>query len=389
MSLCRRLPPGAAAMLLLPVHCRCIYGGLPVKQAFPCLCTNNTTKGGAGTAEISGRIGRAFASGAPRLNIGRAVQKIMKPAIHDAGRMSNTPGRPPFRGRLSRRSTLVAYSFILPNFIGFLCLTLMPILFSFLLSFMEWDSANPIKFVGLANFAKTYGDETFKISFINTIYYTLGTVPLTVLFSLLLAIVLNRRIMGKVFFRSVFFFPYVASLVAVTVVWNMLFHPDMGPVNGMLSFLGVQNPPRWSASIQWAMPTVIGLTIWKSTGYYMIVYIAALQGIPKDLYEAATIDGATAWQQFRKITGPMLTPTTFFVVMMLTISSFKVFDTIYIMTQGGPGRATNVLVYHIYNTAFIKFQFGYASAISVILFAMVLAITLIQFRVEKKWVSYM
>lgn len=291
--------------------------------------------------------------------------------------------------KLERRNTLIAYSFILPNFLGFLCFTLIPVLFSFILSFMQWDSANPIKFVGLDNFAKMFNDETFKISFANTLYYTAGTVILTLIASLILALILNKNIKGRVIFRAIFFFPYVASLIAVAVVWNMLFHPDMGPVNSLLVSLGISNPPRWSASVEWAMPTVIGLSVWKGMGYYMIVYLAALQGIPSELYEAAVIDGANSWQQFRYVTLPMLTPTTFFVVMMLVISSFKVFDTIYIMTQGGPGRATYVLVYHIYNTAFIRFEFGYASAISVVLFLVVLAITLVQFRTEKKWVSYM
>lgn len=289
----------------------------------------------------------------------------------------------------ARRNALVAFTFIAPNFIGFLCLTLLPVAFSFVLAFMEWDSANPMTFVGFDNFLKMPKDSTFRISLVNTLLYALGTVPLTLVCALGLALVLNRKLIGKVFFRSVFFFPYVASLVAITVVWNMLFHPEMGPVNSLLHAIGIQNPPRWAADIHWAMPTVIGLSVWKGMGYYMVVYLATLQGIPRELTEAATIDGANAWQLFRKITLPMLTPTTFFVVMMLVIGSFKVFDQIYIMTQGGPGRATNVLVYHIYNTAFIKFEFGYASAISTVLFFIVLAITVLQFRMEKKFVSYL
>lgn len=289
----------------------------------------------------------------------------------------------------ARKNALVAFSFIAPNFIGFLCLTLLPVLFSFILAFMKWDSANPLEFVGFDNFLKMPKDSTFRISLANTLWYALGTVPLTLVCALSLALVLNRNLLGKVFFRSVFFFPYVASLVAVTVVWNMLFHPDMGPVNSLLHAIGVTNPPRWAADIHWAMPTVIGLSVWKGMGYYMVVYLATLQGIPRELTEAATIDGANGWQLFRRITLPMLTPTTFFVVMMLVISSFKVFDQIYIMTQGGPGRATNVLVYHIYNTAFIKFEFGYASAISTVLFVIVVLITIIQFRMEKKYVSYL
>ena len=287
------------------------------------------------------------------------------------------------------KKNLVAYSFILPNFLGFMILTMIPILFSFVLSVCEWDSANPIKFVGLDNFTRMLTDDTFKISMKNTLYYAVGTVPVTMFLALMLALLMNSKIKGVVAFRAIIFFPYVASLVAVAVVWNALFHPDMGPVNSLLSMIGVQNPPRWSASTTWAMPTIIGLSIWKSVGYYVIVYLAALQGIPRELYESAKIDGANSFQRFCCITWPMVTPTTFFVTIMLTIFAFKVFDIMYITTQGGPGRATNVLVYHIYNRAFIGFEFGYASALSVVLFAIVLIVTIIQFRTEKKFVSYL
>lgn len=291
--------------------------------------------------------------------------------------------------KYKRKRTLIAYSFILPNFIGFLLLTMIPIVFSFILSVCEWDSANPIKFVGFDNFIKMASDDTFRISMINTLYYAVGTVPVTMILSLLVALLMNCKIKGVVFFRSVVFFPYVASLVAVGVVWNALFHPDMGPVNSLLVAIGITDPPRWSASTTWAMPTIIGLSIWKSVGYYVIVYLAALQGIPGELYEAAKIDGANSFQRFRRITWPMVTPTTFFVTIMLTIYAFKVFDIMYITTQGGPGRATNVLVYHIYNRAFIGFEFGYASSLSVVLFVIVLTVTIIQFRTEKKFVSYL
>lgn len=289
-----------------------------------------------------------------------------------------------------RKRTLTAYASILPNFLGFVLLTLIPVMFSLILSLCEWDSSNPIVFVGLDNFKQLIHDETFLISMKNTLWYALGTVPTTLFLALGLAMLLNCKIKGRVIFRSIAFFPYVASLVAVAVVWNnALFHPDMGPINQLLHALGVANPPRWGASTTWALPTVIGLSVWKNVGYYMIVYLAGLQGVPKELYEAAKTDGAGAWMRFRSITWPMLTPSTFFVSIMLTIQAFKVFDTIFITTQGGPGRATNVLVYDIYKTAFTSYKFGYASAIAVVLFAIVLAITLIQFRTEKKFMSYM
>lgn len=289
------------------------------------------------------------------------------------------------------KQNLIAYSFILPNFIGFVCLTLIPIAFSFILSVCKWDAGNAsaIQFVGLENFKAMAPDQTFAIAMKNTLLYALGVVPITMLLSLLTAMLLNCKIKGRTFFRSVVFFPYVASLVAVGVVWNALFHPSNGPVNQLLAALGVENLPRWAASTTWAMPTLIMLTIWKSVGYYAIVYLAALQGVPRELYEASRIDGANGWQRFKNITWPMVTPTTFFVVVMLTIFSFKVFDIMYITTQGGPGRSTQVLVYHIYNKAFISQEYGYASALATVLFAIVLVITLLQFRVEKKFTDYL
>ncbi len=291
------------------------------------------------------------------------------------------------RSRLKKY--LIAYSFILPNLLGFAIFTLVPMVFSLVLSLMNWNGANEITWAGLQNFKDLAKDSTFRIALGNTFYYVLGTVPLTMVLSLALAMLLNQRLRGRNFFRTAFFFPYVASLVAVAAVWNMLFHPAMGPVNQLLTSLGVAHPPRWTASVDWAMPTVIMASIWKGMGYYMVIYLAALQSIPVHLYEAASLDGADAWQRFRHVTLPLLTPVTFFVSIMLTIASFKVFDLILVMTDGGPGRATNVLVIHTYNTAFRQFRFGYSSAIAMVLFLIVLAITIFQFRMEKRWVDYM
>jgi len=291
--------------------------------------------------------------------------------------------------RKSLKSNAIAYSFILPNLLGFAAFTLLPMFFALGLSFMAWDGANPIKFVGLRNFGEMFRDDTFWISTFNTLYYVVGTVPTTMICSLLLAVLLNRGLPGRNVFRAVYFFPYVASLVAVAVVWNMMFHPSMGPVNNVLRSLGVESPPAWSASTKWAMPTIIGASVWRNAGYYMVIYLAALQGIPRELYEAARMDGASAFQIFRKITIPLLTPATFFVSIMLTIQGFKVFDLVYVMTGGGPGRATNVLVFTIWDRAFIYSQFGFSSAVAMVLLAIVLCITFAQFRMEKKWVSYL
>ncbi len=291
---------------------------------------------------------------------------------------------------LTRRKTLVAYSFILPNLLGFFIFTFVPIVFSLLLSFCEWNSGGEIKFIGLDNFIRMFSkDNSFWIALKNTIYYTVVTVPVTLALALFLAILMNKPLKGRVFFRSVLFFPYVASLVAIAVVWMALFNPDRGPVNSILMAIGIENPPRWAASTTWAMPTIIGLTVWKGMGYYMIVYLAALQGVSRDLYEAASLDGATRWQQFVNITWPCVTPTTFYILMMLIVATFKSYDIMYITTQGGPGEATKVLAYHIYNTAFVSSQFGYASAIAMILLAMIVVITLIQFKFEKRFTSYL
>lgn len=285
--------------------------------------------------------------------------------------------------KIKLKKNLVAWSFVAPNFIGFLIFTFIPILFSFVLAFSEWDSFSPIKFVGLQNFIKLFSDETFIISLTNTVKYTIFVVPLTMICALGLALLLNKKIKGIAIFRTLFFFPYITSLVAVAVVWNMLFHPTMGPINQFLG-LFLNNLPGWTSSSQWALYAIIIVSVWRYMGYYMILYLAGLQSIPRELYEAASMDGAGKWKQFWNVTLPSLRPTTFFVMIMLTINSFKVFDLVQVMTEGGPGRSTNVLVYQIYNEAFVNFKFGYASAISMILFIIVLAITIIQIRVENK-----
>lgn len=280
-----------------------------------------------------------------------------------------------------KRETLIAYSFIAPNFIGFCVFTLVPIVFALLLAFCEWNGITAPKFVGLDNFIRMVKDPVFHLSLKNTLIYTLATVPMLIVTSLLLALLLNQPIKGRDFFRSVSFFPYVASLVAVAAVWNMIFSPAMGPVNQLLAALGVENLPKWAAGNDTALLTVILFSVWKGMGYYMVIYLAGLQGINTELYEAAALDGANSFQRFWNVTLPQLAPTTFFVTIMATISSFKVYDNIYMITQGGPGRSTTVLVYQIYNEAFVGTpEYGYASALSLVLFILVLSVTILQFR---------
>ncbi len=297
------------------------------------------------------------------------------------------------KNKLSKktRQNLVAYSFIAPNFIGFAIFTLIPLIFGLVLTFLSWDGANPIEFVGLANITRLFTDSQFKKAFANTIIYTAMVVPFTLVASLALALLLNQKVRGRNFFRAVSFFPYVASLVAVAAVWNYLFSPSMGPVNGLLNQItGIpyEDLPGWGASKDWAMITVVMFSVWKNMGYYMVIYLAGLQGVNPQLYEAASLDGANAWQKFRNVTIPQLSSTTFFVTMMLIISSFKVYDIFINLFAGGDNQlsdATRVLVYQIYNTAFRSLEYGYASAQAMVLFVLVLGITLVQFYGEAKY----
>jgi ABC-type sugar transport system permease subunit len=294
---------------------------------------------------------------------------------------------PPQRTRSSsrvRRNALVGWSFILPNFIGFALLTLIPMCAAFVIAFMKWDSYSPPEWVGFANFARMMRDESFWIALGNTAYYAAGHIPLTILASLGLALLLNRKLRGLGFFRTAMFFPYITSLVAVAVVWNMLFNPTAGPINQFLELIGVADPPGWTTSSAWAMPAVIITSVWRDMGYYMVLYLAGLQAIPQEYYEAAEVDGANAWQRFWNITIPSLRPTTFFVLIMVTIASFKVFDLIVVMTGGGPGRSTLVLSQLIYREGITENRFGYSSAISLVLFLIVLVFTVVQFKLQQR-----
>jgi multiple sugar transport system permease protein/alpha-1,4-digalacturonate transport system permease protein len=293
------------------------------------------------------------------------------------------PEAPPPRKRVWR-DILIGWSFILPNFLGFALFTLVPMVAAFALAFLDWDSYSTPEWVGLKNFQRMLSDENFHVALRNTLFYAAGHIPLTLVAALGLALVLNRKLRGMAFFRTAAFFPYVTSLVAVAIVWNMLFNPTAGPINQVLEALGLDDPPRWVASTDWAMPAVIVTSVWRDMGYYMVLYLAGLQTIPKEYYEAATVDGANAWQRFWSITLPSLRPTTFFVVVMLTIQSFKVLDLIVVMTEGGPGRSTKVLAQLVYEQGIREGRFGYSSAIALVLFLIVLTATLIQFRLNER-----
>ncbi|OMF28644.1 sugar ABC transporter permease [Paenibacillus sp. FSL H8-0548] len=288
------------------------------------------------------------------------------------------------------KETATGYIFIGPMMLGVVVLTIIPLIATILLSLVDWNfvsGLNQMKFVGLNNFSRLFNDDTFFTAFKNNILLLI-VVPVTMLFSLLIAIVLNKKVFFKDGFKVIYFMPYISSIVAVAAVWRVLMHPTYGPINEFLKSIGMDNPPKWLADSDFALLSVMIIMVWVQIGYNLIIYIAALQNIPKDLYEAADIDGASAWAQFRNVTVPTLSPTSFFLLVTGVISSFKAFDLIAVLTQGGPADSTSVIVYYLYETAFINLRSGYSSAMAVILLAFVLLLTVLQWLGQKKWVNY-
>lgn len=296
-----------------------------------------------------------------------------------------TPVDPRRKTRRRRpRGALVGFSFVLPNFIGFALLTLVPVVALFYLSLTSWNAFGTAKWKGLDNFTRLLEDKSFHTAFLNTMYYAVLHIPLTMAAALGLAVLLNSRLRGLGLFRTVAFLPYVTSIVTIAIAWNLLFSKETGPINQLIGMVGLDFAPGWTTDKNWAMPAVIIVSVWRDMGYYMLLFLAGLQTIPKQLYEAATIDGANAWQRFHNVTLPGLRHTTFFVLVMLTISSFKVFDLILVLTDGGPGQSTLVLAQLIFQRGFEENQFGYASAISVVLFFLCLLVTIVQFAVNRR-----
>jgi len=283
-----------------------------------------------------------------------------------------------------RMAAWAGFAFILPNFIGFAILTLVPVIVLFYVAFTSWNVFGTAKWIGLDNFTRLIGDDSFHTALVNTLYYAALHIPLTLVVSLGLALLLNTKLRGLAFFRTVAFFPYITSIVAIAAVWNMLFSPDVGVINQGLMAIGISNPPGWTTSTTWAMPAVIIVGTWREAGYYMLLFLAGLQTVPRELYEAARTDGANAWQQFTNVTLPCLRPTTFFVMVILTIQSLKIFDLVLVMTGGGPGQSTLVLSQFIYNKGFIDNQFGYGASAAVVLFFIALAVTVVQYVINQR-----
>jgi multiple sugar transport system permease protein len=289
-----------------------------------------------------------------------------------------------------RKEALWGLLFVSPFIIGFVVFLLGPMLFSLYGSFTNYNLTSRMDFIGLANFQRMFTrDELFWTSLYNTAYYVIFNVPLTTMGSVILAIMLNRRIRGISVFRTIFYLPAILSGVAVYVLWMQLLSPSTGLVNTLLAFIGVDGP-AWLFDPNWTKPALILMRLW-SVGGSMLLYLATLQNVPKQLYESAEIDGANSFQQFLHITLPMITPIIFYDVVTSTIGAFQIFQEAYVMTESGTaGPANSLLFYnfHMWNKAFVAFDMGYAMAMSMILFVIVLVLTFINLKIAPRWVHY-
>ena len=291
-------------------------------------------------------------------------------------------------GRKQGRSPLSAYLFLLPNFLGFLVFTMLPVLASVTVSFFKWDLFKPPQFAGLQNYAQLWRDRDFWYYSFNTVFLMLA-IPVNMMGSLFLAIVMNQKLRGIVVFRTIYFLPSIVAGVGTYLLWRWMFNPDYGLINTALQAVGIEGP-KWLQSISWAKPALMLMGFWTAVGgYNMVLYLAALQGVPPELYEAAAIDGASAWQRFRHVTWPMVSPTTFFIFTMSLIGGFQGgFEQAIVMTGGGPAGATTTISYYIYNHAFQWNHMGYAAAIAWVLFAVVFVVTLANWRFGGRVVHY-
>lgn len=272
---------------------------------------------------------------------------------------------------------LQAYTFLLPSFIGLLLIWLLPIIAVAGLSFFNWGLLSQPTFIGFKNYATLFSSSSFWHSLVVTLYYVLLNIPLQTIFALLLAMLLNQNLPGRGIFRTILVVPWLATPLAMGIVWQWIFDPQYGALNTFLAVFHI-NGPAWLSSPAWALPGVAAVNIWQYTGYNMLFFLAGLQSIPEYFYEAAAIDGANPIQRFFAITLPLLNPTMFFVLVTDIIGSAQVFDTVYGMTQGGPGQATDTLNFEIFRQAFVYFHAGYASALSMVLFLVLVVITLAQ-----------
>ncbi|MFS0723405.1 carbohydrate ABC transporter permease [Paenibacillus sp. 1P07SE] len=290
--------------------------------------------------------------------------------------------------RLLQREKWYGYLFISPMVLGFLIFLLGPVIAAIAMSFTDRSLMGDYAFIGLDNYKRAFtNDPVFWETVGNTLYFSAGLVPLNLMMALGLALLLQKSIPGIGFFRTAIFTPVVTSIVVWAIVFKYIFATDAGLVNQILSIFGIQGP-QWLYSLELTMPVVIIVSVLKNVGLNMVIFLAALKDVPPMYYEAAKIDGASRWLTFRKVTLPLISPSVFLALILTLIGSLKVFGQIYVMTGGGPGTSTYVMVYYIYQQAFKLFQFGYASAIAFILFILIFALTLVQWTVRKRWVHH-
>ncbi len=296
--------------------------------------------------------------------------------------------KPASRNRLSlaTRRTIEGYLFASPWILGFFIFTLGPFIISFWISLNRWDILTPMRYIGFQNYSNLFKDPLFWKSLSVTVLYFFLSVPAQLLLALLLALLLSKNNFVNYFFRGVFFLPYIVSGIATAILWRWMYNPEFGLINFLLSQFGIQGP-SWLTSVDWALPAIAITGIW-GLGSTMLIYLAAIQSVPDHLYEAAEIDGATRWAKLRFVTLPMMSSAIFFTLVIGIITSFQVFSQAFAMTQGGPQNATMFYVFNLYRQAFVQFKMGYASAMAWVLFLIVMAITLIQFKLADRWVYY-
>jgi multiple sugar transport system permease protein len=301
---------------------------------------------------------------------------------------THTLTRKPGLGKMARREEWAFWLFILPWLIGFVFFSGGPILALFGISLTEYSILSPPKFIGVDNYTLLFKDDLFYKALLNTVYYVGVSVPLGIILAFLMAIALNQKLLGQTWFRTIFYLPSVVSGIAVALLWAWLLNADFGLFNALLAQIGIQGP-KWLFSTTWAMPSIILMSLW-GIGGSMVIFLAGLQGIPEHLYEAAELDGAGEWGKFWNVTIPMISPVIFFNMIVTIIGAFQIFDQVYIMTngKGGPANATLVYVLYLIRNGFEYFKMGYASALAVVLFVIILAITGLQFTVAKRWVYY-
>ncbi|NJP95359.1 N-Acetyl-D-glucosamine ABC transport system, permease protein 1 [[Actinomadura] parvosata subsp. kistnae] len=292
------------------------------------------------------------------------------------------PARPARRG-----GGLHAYLFVAPSLFGVVAFLLLPMVIVLVLSLFDWELLSAPEFVGLENYRRLASDGETWHSLWVTVAYVLLCIPLQTVLALGLAVLLDRRIKGVRFYRSLFVVPWMATPIVLALVWNWIFDPRDGAINRALELVGVTGPD-WLSDPSWALPAVALVSVWQHTGYNMLFFLAGLQGIPKELHDAAAIDGATPAQRFWRVTLPLLNPTMFFVTVTNLIGAFQVFDTVYAMTNGGPGHSTEVLNFRIFETAFKQFDFGYAATLSTLLFLIIFLVTVAQVRFFGKRTTY-